>query len=266
MVINVNDKDLDKYLKEKAKDFEVKNYTKLDVDEIVKKAEKKKKNIVLRRSIAVSICACLCIAVLVYFALYKTNNNVVENGTDVITEGKDENNKEYGNLIKLENVVGTYLYENEESGQTNDWKIYETVIIKVTNFQNNEIVDEVPNSKIEAEVIEIIKGEIAGKVEFILDSCYVKIGDLSNSLKEKIGYDGSQDLDKESYIRLVANEVMLNSSYPEIGKYYIVCLTYDGESYRTVDTSIYCFNEFDIETRKVKIGDEWEDLNLDFII
>ncbi len=93
------------------------------------------------------------------------------------------------------------------------------------------------------------------QIDFKVNEAIVSVDEVPKEIKEKISYR-----ENDKYIRLVLNDMMMKSTYPEIGKYYVVSLIIEKEGLKVLDDCGYPFYEFDIENRKVKIGSGWYDL------
>ncbi len=242
----MTDKDLDEKLREKAINNFGQDYKKANLDNIIFLAKEKKKKIIMYRLLAYSVCVCICFGVFLYFNNFnKVEEPIVENKANV------EDN------IDIDKVP-TILYEIPNEYETTDSAPIYVAIIKIKGIQDLGIVDSLPKSNIKADVIEVLEGELNQlQIDFNVNEAIVSVDEVPKEIKEKISYG-----EKDKYIRLVVNDMMMKSTYPDIGKYYVVSLIIEKEGLKVLDDCGYPFYEFNIDDRKVKIDNEWLDFNV----
>lgn len=261
----MKDNELDDLLRKKANDIDDSKFNfKIDVNEIKKKAEAKKKYNVLRISFASALAACLVLGALFFILKYQRSDedNVTIQGNEE-NEKNNENNEE--EVIKAENIIDTIVYSGKVVRNPDELRVL-TCIVKVENIENLGIVNDVPKTVINANVLEnlYVDSNIIEKVEdtidFKIDSCTYELNNIPELIENKDSYK------EDGYYRIVGNEKLVNISYPEIGKVYITSLAYIDNVYKVVSSSKYSFYEYDPETKKVKIGEEWQDIDFNYIV
>lgn len=248
----MKDNELDDLLREKANNIDDSKFNfKMDVNEIKKQAEAKKKNNILRISFASVLAACLILGLL--FFVSRTTKNIEDN---VILQGNEENETK-DIQVSYHGKYTTSVYNGEYS--YTDGIPENVFIVRVNSINNLGIVEGVPKISVIADVIESYKGEKKDDFVFTADECMVNTSDI-DKYKDKIV--DNIDISME-YIRLVVYETMLKTPYPEIGKTYIVSLDKD---FKVINRCVYPFYEYDPETKKVKIGEEWQDIDFNYIV
>ncbi len=239
----MTDKDLDEKLREKAINNFGQDYKKANLDNIIFLAKEKKKKIIMYRLLAYSVCVCICLGVFIYFSnLNKVEEPIVENKANVECD-----------IDK----VPIILYEIPNDYGTADMFPTYIAIIKINEVNDLGIVNLLPESNVKAEIVEVIRGDLKqSHIGFKVDESIVPISKIPQEIKEHIEVN-----EEENYIRLVVDEKMINASYPENGKYYVVSLIDIEDSFKVLNHCMYPINEFNINDRKVKIGSEWCDLD-----
>ena len=238
----MNNSDFDKILREKAINNFGKDYKKTSIDNVIYLANQKKKKIFMCRTIVCSACAFICLGLFLCIMLtYKEND--LTNKNAVI-------NKETNTNVEQ---AKTILYSIPDHYESTDRAPLYVALIKVKEVHDIGIVNFLPETIIEADVIQILEGELNQlSIEFKVNESIISVSKIPNEIKEDIKCE-----DDDKYIRLVLTEQMKKSTYPECGKYYIVSLTEEEEKLKVIDSCKYPIYEADIENKKVKIGDEW---------
>lgn len=244
----MDDNKVDEKLREKASNNFGKEYKKTNIDKVIFLARDKKKKIFMYKSIACSVCVFILLGVFIYF------NNLNNIGSPVVD---NKANNETTTNIDIDHL-NTILYEIPNEHETSDVFPSYIAVIKINEIEDLGIVNFLPETNIRAEVVENIKGDLnKSSIEFKVDESIILTDEIPSKIKEKIKYE-----EKDSYIRLVVDEKMINSSYPEKEKYYIISLIIENETLKVLNHCKYPFNEFNIENRKVKVGKEWIDFNI----
>lgn len=244
----MDDKNVDEKLHKKALENFGKEYKKTSIDKVILLAREKKKKIFMYKSIACSVCIFMLLGLFIYF------NNLNDIGSPVVD---NKANSEITANIDIEHL-NTILYEIPNEHETSDVFPSYIAVIKINEIEDLGIVNLLPETNIKAEIIENIKGDLNKlSIEFKVNESITLIGEIPDKIKENINYE-----EKNNYIRLVVDEKMVNSSYPEKEKYYIVSLVIENETLKVLNHCKYPLNEFNIENRKVKVGKEWSNFNI----
>lgn len=238
--------EINEILKNKAKDNYAKGYIPMDAYNIIQLANAKKKRILFQSVSILSLCVFLCLGLFVSLKyLYEKDNNYANNL-----------NMDY----KYDNqTTQTILYhlENDKYEVTDRSPVY-IAIINVENVRDLGIINLRPETYIKANVVENLKGNLEqSNIKIKLDETIVSINQIPEEIKSTFDFNTT-----ESYVRIVLDEMMINTSYPVEGKHYIVSLIIEDGNLKVLNHCIYPFNEFDIETRKVKVGNEWIELEI----
>lgn len=237
----MNDNDFDKILREKATNNFGKEYKKTSIDNVAFLANQKKKKILTCRIAVYSMCVLVCIGVFIYIFILNKYNNLVNNNANA--QNEEINIKQ----------AKTILYDVGNKYENCDIEPECILIVKLEDVQDMGLVNGLPKTIINAEIVEVLVGSInQSHVEFRADQSIVKANEIPDEIRKKI----KSDIDDE-YVRIVLNKTMINSPYPEKGKYYIATLIIEKDELKIMDNSPHPFYEADIENRKVKIGDEW---------
>lgn len=248
----MKDNDIDNLLREKASQIDDGKYDfRINVDEIKRKAENKKKGKIIKISFASALAACLILGILFFISI-----NTKPSDVNVILQGNDkfedlENNNINNNEDLKEKVVYKSNYREREEIPSN------VFIIKVNSVNNLGIIDDIPSSIISGEVIENFYGNLSGIIEIKINMCVCNFKDLPKSVKCDL------ELDDFEKVQIVGNDSMLALNYPKVEKYYLLSIDNNNCVLSNVK---YPFYEYDPETKKVKIGDEWQDIDFNYIV
>lgn len=260
----MKDNELDDLLRKKANDIDDSKFNfKIDVNEIKKKAEAKKKYNVLRISFASALAACLVLGALFFILKYQSpeEDNITIQGNDE-NEKNNENNEE--EVIKAENIIDTIVYSGKVVRNPEELSSF-IGIIKIEEVHDFGIVDDIPKTVVKANVIQelyVDKNVVKSFEDIVnikIDSCVCKLEDIPNEI-----LDNNYAID--GYYKIVSNEELKSIPYPEKGKMYIVSLLYLDDEIKLASNSKYSFYEYDPETKKVKIGEEWQDIDFNYIV
>lgn len=244
----MDDNNVDEKLREKALNNFGKEYKKTNIDKVILLAREKKKKIFIYKSMACSVCVFILLGLFIYFNNFNNiNTSVIDNKA----------NNETTTNIEIDQL-NTILYEIPNEYETSDVFPSYIAVIKINEIDDSGIVNFLPETNIRAEVVENIKGDLnKSSIEFKVDESIILVKEIPSKIKENIKYE-----EKDNYIRLVVDEKMISSSYPEKEKYYIVSLIIENGTLKVLNHCKYPFNEFNIENRKVKVGKEWSDFNI----
>lgn len=258
----MKDNDIDNLLREKAKQIDDNKYSfKINVDEIKRKADSKRRGKIIKISFTSALCACLLLGALFFISRNSkpADNNVIIQGND------DVENNDNEEVFKSNKVIDTIVY-NTFYNDPEDllWII---AIVNVKDVSQIGIKDGLPKTKVKSEITEIlyqdphINNYLNNEIEFDIYSCVFDLAHLPDEIK----YDSNNNHDGE-YIRVISNENMIDNPIPEENKYYIVSLSeINGNNYIT-NNAKYSFYEYDPDTKKVKIGDQWQDIDFNYIV
>ena len=248
----MKDNDIDNLLREKAKQIDDNKYNfKINVDEIKRKADSKRRGNIIKISFTSVLCACLLLGALFFIS---RNSKAADN--NVIIQGNDDvEDKEKEDVFKSEEIVDT-IVNDDPFTYIGDELPTNILIIKVESVDNNESYSK-PETIIKANVIESLKGEEKGNIIVLLESSIVNSNNLPDSKKEKFNYE------EKSKIRIVLDDRMENTAYPEVDKMYLVTTNKEN---KVINRCIYPFYEYDPDTKKVKIGDQWQDIDFNYIV
>lgn len=257
----MEEKDIDKLLREKANNIDDNKYNyKVNVDEIKYKANSKRKGIVFKVSFISTLTACI----IVFIVLVVTKRYLPSNNDDVVIQG----NNEMSETFKNEDVVYTVTYDKGNIYYTDDLPAF-IGIIEVENVNQIGIINNIPITIVKSNIEKTfnvdndIKEKINNEIEFTIFSCVYKVNEIpkeiENCLDEKIN-------DPNMYIKVVPDEISYSLPYPERKKKYIVSLSYNDGTYKVNNTYKYSIYEYDENAKKVKIGDEWQDIDYEYIV
>lgn len=259
----MKDNELDDLLRKKANDIDDSKFNfKIDVNEIKKKAEAKKKYNVLKISFASALAACLVLGALFFILKYQSPEE-----DNVTIQGNEENNiNKDTKEIKAHEIIDTMIYLGDNVINSDEIQVL-LLIAKINDVSNLGIIDEVPTTEVKAELIEKLYSapgfqELGSNIDFELSTCLFNV----NSIPEELKRINNKKYDKEGYIKVVSDYRLETVPYPEIGKTYIVSLTMAKDNYKVTKSSKYPFYEYDPETKKVKIGEEWQDIDFNYIV
>lgn len=253
----MEEKDIDKLLREKANSIDDNKYNyKVNVDEIKLKANMKKKGVILKISFVSAICACLILFMLV---INYVKNIYVEDNVKIQAENNYES-------FKPEDIVKSIILKDKK--KETEEMIDLIIVAKVTKYEPLGIVSNIPTTKITAEIKQIeyksdYIGELDNEIEFTLNSLVMKISDLPDNLKSEI----DEQISSEKYVKIVSNKELIDVPYPEIDKEYIITLlSLDDNNFKVINNAKYSFYEYDENTKKVKIGNEWQDIDYKYVV
>lgn len=260
----MKDNELDDLLREKANNIDDSKFNfKMDVNEIKKQAEAKKKNNILRISFASALAACLVLGALFFILKYQSPKE-----DNITIQGNDKNNQD--EIAKNHSIVDTIVCEKETIAWIDKQRIF-TGVISISEIQQNEIVNDVPNTVVVADILDKLYENkkfsylFDEDIDFYISSCKCTYEDMPENVKT-IVENTVETIDNENYYQIVSNEKMKLVPYPEVGKQYIVTLAVENDKLEVVESSKYSFYEYDPETKKVKIGEEWQDIDFNYIV
>lgn len=258
----MEEKDIDKLLREKANSIDDNKYNyKVNVDEIKLKANSKRKGIVLKISVISTLTACI-IAFMVFTISKKflfSNNNVVIQGNNEISE-----------KFRNEDIIDTVVYDKHEKIFTDEFPAF-IGIIKVKQVEQKGIIDDIPITIVKSSIIDSLyinekyKNNIQDTLDFYILSCVYEIENIPDNINQFVTSDYGVDK-KDKYLKVVQNDLLKDIAYPEIEKEYIVTLSVEDEKYHINNISKYKFYEYDENTKKVKIGNEWQDIDNKYVV
>jgi len=244
---------VDKVLKKKIEEIEVPDGT-FDYSFIDTKSNKRSSNLKLVFVMILSFLMFIIgFSIFLNFDIEK--DEPIE---DVIVNG----NNEYKDII--DNIVGFEKIENIATSTETVYldqckKIY---IVRLTNISEKDLytnINKMPfKTKVEAEVINVIKGENIEELNF-----YIPYGILSLKKLNELDYFYNNEkyinMNEDSYINVIYGEGIMVSE-PIIGNVYIVNLKNTNDSDLEINiNSMFGFKEFDVENNLVKNqNDEWE--------
>lgn len=248
----MKDNELDDLLREKANNIDDSKFNfKMDVNEIKKQAEAKKKNNILRISFASALAACLVLGALFFILKYQSPKE-----DNITIQGNEDNEKDKEDFnIKANDKVETFVYSKKNIVVTDELPT-NIALVTIDKISSNGFKEGIPNMKLEVTINDNLIGNINGNVEIELDSCICKISDIDS-------IDESFSLNTDDYVRLVLDERMKNIAFAKEGVSYIVSL---NENNKVINRCVYPFYEYDPETKKVKIGEEWQDIDFNYIV
>ena len=236
-------KDIENELKEKYDEVEVPSYM-FDTSRVFKRVEEEKRQ---KRKNITRIVASIIVFFIVALILIIIIPNKNENEEYKIIEKSDNNIS-----IKGEISINNSIMKQKTTRISN--------LLVIRNLKNIEfvIINDIPYTKIKAEVINTYIGSLSGEIEM-----YVPGGVFS--VEEIYKIDGNQDIDLSKY----NNEDLLKVTYyndiyipvaEENKTYLTTLLEIDGKLLVDIDKE-YGFKEYDPETNIVK--DDMGDVELE---
>lgn len=235
-------KDIEDKLKEKYDEVEVPSYM-FDTSRVFKRVEEEKKQRNRKIiSIVASVMVILIVVVLLFFVIPKGNN-------------EEYDIKEKTNINEVKGNV-TIKIDNPSYSSVGNIYIAAININKIIAY---DIINNIPYSKVEANIIECYSGSENEVIELYIPGGIFAIKDI----KEKIAYEYIDDISKyneEDFVKVsYSNEIYI--PIPEEGKTYITTFYEEDGKYFVDMNRPYGFKEYDPETNIVK--DDMGDVELE---
>ena len=144
----MKDNELDDLLREKANNIDDSKFNfKMDINEIKKQAEAKKKNNILRISFASALAACLVLGALFFILKYQSPKE-----DNITIQGNEDNEKDKEEVIKAENIVDTIVYSGKIVRNPEELSSF-IGIVKIEEVNDFGVVDDIPKTVVKAKVI-----------------------------------------------------------------------------------------------------------------
>ena len=237
-------KDIEDRLQEEYDKVEVPDYM-FDTSRVFKRVRKEKnktKSIVIA-SVASSIV--ILLIVLIIIIIPKGNN---DEKTNIPQKAESNIVNAAGSININNNVSGITIYKE---------KMY-ILLIKLKKIETYEIIDNIPYTKVKAEIINSYLGDTSKEIEIYIPGGVFKVEDLKE--KVKMPKETTIELSKfsdEDYIEATYyNEVFIPIA--KENNTYIATLYLEENEYYVDMNKAYGFKEYDPETNIVKddTGDE----------
>lgn len=234
-------------IQEKYDEVEVPEYM-FDTSRVFKRVENDNNS---SKKKVLSLIACLFLIMFIALALlFVLPKNIREKNIEVDIKGNNNTDTD----IKAEIVAQTI--------KSKDVDLNSKYIISISNTKivEYQIINNIPYTKIKAQVMNSYLGNLSGEIEMYVPGGIFSIKDI----KENVNYDQIDDIsafkDEDKVKVTYYNEIYIPVA--EEGKTYITTLNeVDGEYFVNMNSK-YCFKEYNPETNIVKddMGDEQLDI------
>ena len=147
----------------KMEEIEIKKYTSSEVEEIIKKANHRKKINYIKLVTAFTFLLIVSIGA-IKFSMYKLSIERANTEEKIFEEERN-----YANTVILD------VKDNYDKVDA----VPLVMIVKINEVKDNKIVENIPNTKIEADVQRLISGTYNDNtIEFNINQCVAKISEL----------------------------------------------------------------------------------------
>ncbi len=239
----MKEEEKDTILKKKLDEIQVGDYTSSDIGNIILEAKHRRKKTILS---FVSVFTFIVIVFITSVYFIKVNHGVnPDNSAKNSEENGTNSDYAYEDTVILEGIKVDYIDVSPL-----------ILIIKVNNILDSEIINGMPNTKVESEIINIVSGDYNNKlIRFDIMQCISTISDIKNNKNIVCKFNDEYDLNTK--VRVVPNKKISKLPFPEVGKTYVVILGNDSEEKQIMYSSKYPFYEYDMEKNLVNIDGEW---------
>lgn len=246
----MNKVELDKIINGKSQDINVPDYSIEDIRKFMKIGKKERTK---EKTLKISVITIFLVVILGAFTvIYNLNTNNIK-GIDIeANTGKKQEER-----ICVDTIVNGNVCMSDDS------KVDNIYIITVDEIVSESLINDNPLVKIKATVNKTLKGNTADTITFSMNQTMISINDYEKITGEKIGkYSQYSKEEKESlFLRVIVEEGLENTPYPEVNKKYIVSLIKDSNGKNIVVVySKYRFYEVNEKEDKVNIKNEWNEI------
>lgn len=208
--------------------------------------ERRKRKLKMQRTVACIVVLVLVISLTVVGVGFKLNCNKTKNVDNIATEENKDKNIEK----EIPEVSGSIVLSNFDNRSSSFTSYDYVLVVKVQEVLDYEITNNIPSTKLKAQVVEDFVDNVEGDVEMIVPGGVFTVKELKKDAKVEENEEIKRYKDEEKVNVTCYNEIYIPMA--EVGKTYLTTVKEDENGLYVCTDLKYGFKEYDIETNTIK--------------